>query len=93
MIINDKEIISGGRNIVSTIDDLVESGTEFQTILGELAENGFADVLIKSEIQQKEMELTWAITKLNEETRQIMKIVYDYIEDIDKQEKHITILE
>ncbi len=93
MIINDKEIISGGRNIVSTIDDLVESGTEFQTILGELAENGFADVLIKSEIQQKAMELTWAITKLNEETRQIMKIVYDYIEDIDKQEKHITILE
>lgn len=93
MIINDKEIISAGRNIVSTIDDLVERGTEFQKILDELAESGFADVLIKSEIQQKATELTKAITKLDEETEQIMKIVYNYIEDIDKQDKYITISE
>lgn len=93
MLIKDKEIISGGRKIASALTELIQNSAEFHGVLQDLAENGFEDILINAEICREAKELSNAIVQLNTKTNGIMKIIYDYIEDIEKQSEHITITE
>lgn len=93
MIIDDKEIIAGGRKIVSAVNDLTEVNTSLKKILIDLEKNGFADNLIKGEIEEKKIEIANVIAELNSKTSGIMETVYAYISKLDEQDKHIMILD